>query len=139
MKRPRGVTAFAVLLAISGVADIQQGLLMIGTTPDDLGSTYGNVPLFEIFRNAWWITLSLTLPIGLLTLVTVKGLLSGNSWAWYLWLIISTVGIVVGVVNLPMGSANLLTGLVYSIILFLDIVAIYYLTRTRIRAYFGKT
>jgi hypothetical protein len=92
-----------------------------------------------MFRNAWWVTLSLTLPIGLLTLVAVIGLLRGSRWAWYLWLAVSGLGIAVGLINSPMGFVNPLTGLIYMIILVLDIVAIYYMTRTRVKAYFGKT
>jgi uncharacterized membrane protein (DUF2068 family) len=70
--------------------------------------------------------------IGIGYIVVSYGLLKGKGWAWSITLILSYIGIAIGI-------ASIVTGNLLSIIhLIINIVIIWYLYRPHIKVFFGK-
>ena len=71
--------------------------------------------------------------IGIGYLVVSYGLLKGKGWAWSITLILSYIGIALGI-------ASIISGNLLSIIhLIINIAVIYYLYRPRVKTFFGKS
>jgi len=70
--------------------------------------------------------------IALLDLGFAWGLWNGKGWAWILSLIFAALGILFSLLSLARG------GLGSILILLIDIVILYYLTRPNVRAFFGE-
>jgi uncharacterized membrane protein (DUF2068 family) len=71
--------------------------------------------------------------IGVGYLIVSYGLLKGKGWAWSITLILSYIGIALGV-------ASIISGNFLSIIhLIINIAVIYYLYRTHVKTFFGKS
>ena len=108
--RPLGVTIIAVLLVIAGIISFVGGLILL-------------IILVGI----------VFLALGIAYFVMAYGLWKGRGWAWTISLIISGIGIVMGIVYIiqdPFGG-----GIVNIII---NGVIIYYLNRPNVKAFFGK-
>jgi uncharacterized membrane protein (DUF2068 family) len=70
--------------------------------------------------------------IGIGYFVVSYGLLKGKGWAWSITLILSYIGIALGI-------ASIIAGNFFSIIhMIINIVIIWYLYRPQIKAFFGK-
>ena len=108
--RPLGVTIIAVLLVIAGIISFVGGLIL-------LIILIGIVPL----------------ALGIAYLVMAYGLWKGRGWAWTISLILSGIGIVMGIVYIIQDN---LGGGIASIII--NGVIIYYLNRPNVKAFFGK-
>jgi uncharacterized membrane protein (DUF2068 family) len=65
--------------------------------------------------------------LGILALIDAYGLWIGAGWAWWLTIILSALGIIVGIVSLPGGI----------IAIFIDVLIIYYFTRSYVKEFFG--
>jgi uncharacterized membrane protein HdeD (DUF308 family) len=107
--RPLGVTIIAILLAIAGIISFVSGLVLL-------------IILIGI----------VFLALGIAYFVMAYGLWKGRSWAWTISLILSGIGIVMGIVYIiqdPLGG-----GIINLII---NGVIIYYLTRPNVKAFFG--
>ena len=104
--RPLGVTIIAVLTAIGGIIFLASGavLLLIG-----IGIIF--------------------LALGV---VMAYGLWNGKRWAWTITLILSGIGIILGVISIAAGNI----GSIVSIII--QAVVIYYLYRPSVKVFFGK-
>jgi hypothetical protein len=70
--------------------------------------------------------------VGILDLVLAMGYLSGNGWAWTLGLALGIINIAVSIAEIAVGLSNPILGLI------LSIITVYYLTRPRVRVFFGK-
>jgi uncharacterized membrane protein (DUF2068 family) len=70
--------------------------------------------------------------IALLDLGFAWGLWNGKGWAWILALIFAALGILVSLISLVRG------GLWSILVLVIDVVILYYLTRPNVRAFFGE-
>jgi ABC-type Mn2+/Zn2+ transport system permease subunit len=68
---------------------------------------------------------------GLVAFLLAYGFWTGRGWAWILGIIFSIVGIVLGVVSLLGNSASIVGILI-------NILIIYYLTRTHVKEWFGR-
>jgi uncharacterized membrane protein HdeD (DUF308 family) len=108
--RPLGVTIIAVLLVIAGIISFVGGLIL----------------LIILVGIAF-------LALGIAYLVMAYGLWKGRGWAWTISLILSGIGIIVGIVYII--QDNLGGGIVNIII---NGVIIYYLNRPNVKAFFGK-
>ena len=109
-QRPLGVTIIAILLVIAGIISFVSGLIL-------LIILIGIVPL----------------ALGIAYLVMAYGLWKGRGWAWTISLILSGIGIVMGIVYIIQDN---LGGGIASIII--NGVIIYYLNRPNVKAFFGK-
>jgi uncharacterized membrane protein (DUF2068 family) len=72
------------------------------------------------------------LALGVAYLVMAYGLWNGKRWAWTITLILSGIGIILGVISIAAGNI----GSIVSIII--QAVVIYYLYRPSVKVYFGK-
>ena len=66
---------------------------------------------------------------GLILIAVGLGLLRSARWAWTVGIIINAIGLVTSLVVLALGSAGAVVGLI------VNVAALYYLTRSRVKAY----
>jgi hypothetical protein len=74
----------------------------------------------------------LLIAIGIAYFVVSYGLLKGRGWAWSVTLILSYIGIVIGIISIAGGNFLSIIHLI------INIVVIWYLYKQEIKAYFGK-
>ncbi len=103
--RPLGVTIIAILAVIGGIGSFFSGMAVIVLIPL-LGIIFGGI--FVI--------------IGLAYFVVAYGLWKGLNWAWIITLIVSVIGIVIGLGSLVVGNI----GALFHIIV--NAIVIYYST-----------
>lgn len=128
--RPTGVGLIATILVIGGVLDIVMAVLFLVLSAFSF-HIFGVIVAIPQFGFLLLLLLSIALIVSSsFSFVLAYGILKGRAWAWtwtfvscILNLVASVAGIVVGV-----GVAGII---VYPIM-------IYYLTRPRVRQYFGK-
>ena len=113
--RPLGVTIIAILAAIGGVGAISSGLAVMAL-----------IPIFGIIIGG------ILIVIGLANFAVAYGLWKGLKWAWIITLIVSVIGIVVGLGSLAVRD----TASIFHIIV--NAIVIYYLYRPNVKAFFGK-
>ncbi len=128
--RPRGlgaVVAADVVLGLLGIAGGVGSLLAAGALPRPQGLGFLQ-PLAPVFP-------ALLIVLGAFFLVTSVGLWRGQRWAWTATLVFETVHIVadVGFIADRSFALDKLVGLA------LIVAILVYLTRPRVRAYFGRT
>ena len=113
--RPLGVTIIAILAVIGGIGSVLSGLAIIAIIPL-LGIIFGGLLII----------------IGLAYFVVAYGLWKGLNWAWNITLIVSVIGIIVGLGSIVVGNIGALFHLI------VNVIVIYYLYRPNVKAYFGK-
>lgn len=113
--RPLGVTIIAILAILGGI-----GLLFSGFT------AFALLPVVGIFVGG------LLVVIGLAYFVMAYGLWKGKGWAWIITLILSAIGIIVGIGSIAVGNVGAL------IHILINAIVIYYLYRPKVKAYFGR-
>jgi uncharacterized membrane protein HdeD (DUF308 family) len=110
--RPLGVTIIAILTIIGGIAFVSAGAVLavvgIGFVLIALGIAY---------------------------FVMAYGLWKGKGWAWTITLIISAIGIIIGIASIA-ASPQRAAGAIVQIII--NAVVIYYLYRPTVKTFFGK-
>lgn len=109
--RPLGITIIAILVIIGGIGSFSSGFVVMPI-----------VPLLGI----------ILVIIGLAYFGVGFGLWRGLNWAWSITLIVSVMGIIVGLGSLATGNI----GLLFQVII--NAIIIYYLYRPNVKAYFGK-
>ena len=113
--RPLGITIIAILAVLGGIGSLLSGFTVLVLLPI-LGLVLGGILII----------------IGLAYFAVAYGLWKGLSWAWSITLIISIIGIIVGLGSIIVGNV----GAIFRVIV--NIIVIYYLYRPNVRAYFGK-
>ena len=113
--RPLGVTIIAILAVIGGIGSVLSGFAIMAIIPF-LGIIFGGLLII----------------IGLAYFVVAYGLWKGLNWAWNITLIVSVIGIIVGLGSIVVGNIGALFHLI------VNVVVIYYLYRPNVKAYFGK-
>jgi len=145
--RPTGVTVLAVLAILGAIALLFSGAVLIGLGLL-LGTLAASVDITNAITNAGYPGLSslgtatisafiialgaVILILGILYLAVGIGFFGGKRWAWTLGIIVSVIGIVLGIVQIAFGNY----GSVLSVIISLLIV--YYLMRPHVKVFFGK-
>jgi Predicted membrane protein (DUF2127) len=114
-QRPIGVTIIALLAILGGIAFLVSGL-----------GTLILIPLIGIFIGSGLFIL------GLAYFLMAYGLWKGKGWAWTLTLILSGIGIIVGIGSIVVGN---LGSIFHTII---NAIIIYYLYRPNVKAFFNK-
>ena len=112
-----GVTGFLASLAIIGLSALLSTLPRVGSLLGTFGFIIGAVVLF--FSTIW--------------LATGVGFLHGRSWSWTLGMIFSVLSLLGAIGALTIG---LITGGVGGLVFWG--LMLYYLTRTHVKAFFGK-
>ena len=113
--RPLGVTIIAILAVIGGIGSVLSGFAIIAIIPL-LGIIFGGLLII----------------IGLAYFVVAYGLWKGLNWAWNITLIVSVIGIIVGLGSIVVGNIGALFHLI------VNVIVIYYLYRPNVKTYFGK-
>lgn len=113
--RPLGVTIIAILAVIGGIGSLLSGFAVMAIVPF-VGIVLGGILIV----------------IGLAYFAVAYGLWKGLNWAWTITLIVSAIGIIVGIGSIIVGN----TGAIFHVII--NGIVIYYLYRPNVKAYFGK-
>lgn len=128
-RRPTGVSALAILMFLGGAVDIATAalLLFLGavTIP-----TLALLPSIQLVGTLLLVLAIFPLIFAMFSFVLGFGLWMGRSWAWTWTLISSIIGLIVSVAGLIVGF-GVVGVVVYAFFIF-------YLTRRRVKSYFGK-
>ena len=128
-QRPTGVAVLSILMFLGGAVDIGIAglLLFLGAVTLPMLAFLPNLQLAGTF-----LLLLSIIPLisAIISFVLGFGLWKGRSWAWTWTLISSILGLIVSVAGLITG-VGLLGVVIYAIFIF-------YLTRGRVKFYFGK-
>ncbi len=127
--RPAGITILAVLEILIGIVGLLASLVIIGfsalfSTLPRVGSLLGSIGL---------VIGGVVLFFSIVWLATGAGFLHGRGWSWTLGMIFSVLSLLGAVGSLTLG---LITGGVVGLIFWGFML--YYLTRTHVKAFFGK-
>jgi len=130
-QRPAGVTVLAALQILGGIVFFGLGVIMLAVAGFlGIARFWANIPTFPAFfgRLILGAIGGVMVVIGLACFVIAYGYLNGQGWAWTLGLAITVLSLVLGLISLPNGVIGVLV----------DVLIIYYLTRPRVKRFFGK-
>ncbi len=113
-ERPFGVTIIVVLAVLGGIGSILLGFIAL------------IIPILGIILGGIFVI------IGLSYFAVAYGLWNGFNWAWILTVLISALGIVVGLVSIMIGTGGSL------LFIIVNAIIVYYLFKPDVKAYFGK-
>jgi hypothetical protein len=152
--RPTGVTILGVLFVIAGALTLLGGVTTLlaipfvaNVNPNVIGNELqlNGQPLLtpgEQTALAQGSGLILTvlgavlIPLGIASLVVAYGLFKAKSWAWFVAVVLSIIGLAVNVVSLVTTNMSAITSALVGIAI--NAIVLYYLSRRNIRQYFGK-
>jgi len=127
-QRPTGVTIIAIVAFVLGVLSILAGLAFVGLGGFLASVGFGGLGIFFGIYAIVWGALALWIGYGFWQL-------KPSSWRW--GIILMVVGIVVTIVQIPLGYSG--GGFTWVIFIALSLVVIYYLTTPAVRAAFGQS
>jgi hypothetical protein len=128
MNRPLGITLIALVLAISGIADIVLGLAGMDILKIDLGTLASGAQAAGVG----------SLVSGVLTLIVAYGMFTTAGWAWLLTVVVMIVRIAVdawAIVTHGLGSA---IGGAALLNLVVSALILWYFNRPGVRSAFGR-
>jgi lysylphosphatidylglycerol synthetase-like protein (DUF2156 family) len=128
-QRPLGVTIISILTILGGIGFLATGIVPLVATPFLSDSNVSPAVLVGLSSG---IGIALII-LGLAYFVMAYGLWKGKGWAWSITVVLSFVGIVLGVVSIATGNV----AAIFHIII--NAVVLYYLCRTHVKMFFGKT
>jgi len=129
LSRPIGITVLAVLEILIGIVGLLASLAIIG-----LSALLSTLPRVGSLLGTFGLVIGgVVLFFSLIWLATGAGFLHGRGWSWTLGMIFSVLSLLGAVGALAIG---LITGGVGGLI-FWGLI-LYYLTRTHVKAFFGK-
>lgn len=136
MSRPSGVSFLAILSALGGVLSLIGAVvlgILAGTMSEFIESIIeqygaGAIPGVGGFVTGMIMAFAAVAAImGILLFIDAYGLWTGKSWAWWLTIILSVIGIIGGLLSLPGGIISII----------IDALIIYYFTRPHVKEFFG--
>jgi uncharacterized membrane protein (DUF2068 family) len=151
--RPTGITILGLLFVIAGAFSLLGGIATLVAIPF-VANVNPNVIGNELQLNGQPLTPSeqtalaqgsgsiltvlgaVLIPLGIASLVVAYGLFKGKSWAWFVAVVLSTIGLVVNVISLVTANMGAITGALVGIAI--NAIVLYYLSRRNVRQYFGK-
>ncbi len=119
-KRPTAVKIMLVILVIGSVLPLVAGTMILAGGMD--------LSLYFVEASLLWGFAAYYVLAGLVGLVLAWGLWRSYGWAWTITLIVSIIGIIIGVVTLPTGIASIV----------IDGIVAYLLVRRDTRMFYGK-
>ncbi len=134
--RPTGVAVLAILGALGGVLSLFGAVvlgILAGTMSEFIESTIeeygaGAIPDIGGFVTGIIMVIAAVAAImGILLFIDAYGLWTGKSWAWWLTIILSVIGIIGGLLSLPGGIIGII----------IEVLIIYYFTRPHVKEFFG--
>ena len=150
--RPTGVTVLGILFVIAGAFTLLGGITTLVAIPF-VANVNPNVIGNELQLNGQLTPSEQTIlaqgsgsiltvlgavliPLGIASLVVAYGLFKAKSWAWYVAVALSIIGLVVNVISLVTADIGAITGALVGIAI--NAVVLYYLSRRNVRQYFGR-
>jgi hypothetical protein len=130
-QRPTGITIIAILSILIGVLGLLGGVAIIGFSALLSASTLAGAN--SAFLTGFGLILGgIVVVFSLIWLAVGVGFLHGKSWAWTLGMIFSVLSIIGAASLVAVGGYSGIVGvLVWG-------MTIYYLTRNRVKSFFGK-
>ncbi len=145
-RRPTGVTILGVLAILGAIALLFSGVVLIA-----LGlviGTYAGSQLTNSLATAGYSGLASLgagtiaaivtalgaglLILGILYFAFGVGFFGGKGWAWTLGIIVVSIGIILNIIQIALGSIGSVFGLIIGLLI------VYYLTRPHVKTFFGK-
>ena len=145
--RPLGITIIAILTIIDGVAFLASGIAVATVAPFLFGvdinnnnvppvtgtSTLGSVAIPDtLLARMSVVTGVAILALGIAYFVMAFGLLKGKGWAWTVTVVLSCIGIALGLVSVIMGHLDGIFNILINAFIF------YYIYRPYVKSFFGK-
>lgn len=132
-QRPLGVTIISILAILGGIGFLATGIAPLIATPFlfDIGIDNEVSPAALVALSSG-IGIAL-IALGLAYFVMAYGLWKGKGWAWSITVVLSFIGIALGIVSIATGNV----GAIFHVII--NAVVLYYLFRTHVKVFFGKT
>jgi uncharacterized membrane protein (DUF2068 family) len=119
--RPLGVTIIAILTIIGGIGFLASGIAGVTAAPflSDMAALSAAIGVALI-------------ALGIAYFVMAYGLWKAKGWAWTITVVLSFIGIVLGVASIATGNI----GAIFHIII--NAIVVYYLYRSHVKVFFGK-
>jgi uncharacterized membrane protein HdeD (DUF308 family) len=145
--RPLGITIIAILAIIDGIAFLASGIAALTVAPflsgvdinnNDLPpatgtSTLGSITIPDTLLVGMMVATGITiLALGIAFVVISYGLLKGKGWAWTATVVLSCVGIALGLVSVVTGHLDGIFNILINAFIF------YYISRPYVKSFFGK-
>lgn len=129
--RPTGITIIAVLSILIGILGLLGGIALVGLSA--LVSTSSLIGANAALLTGFGLILGgIVLVFSLIWLAVGLGFFHGRSWAWTLGMIFSVLSIIGALSFAILGDYSGILGV------FIWGIMIYYLTRNRVKSFFGK-
>jgi len=141
--RPLGITIIAILTIIGGIGFLASGIGALAFAPflsnvnissnmsPSAGTTTTVIPQGLLVGLSAGIG-AVFIALGIAYFVMAYGLWKGKGWAWTITVILSFIGIALGIVSIVTGNI----GAIFHLII--NAVVVYYLYRPHVKAFFGK-
>jgi uncharacterized membrane protein (DUF2068 family) len=142
--RPLGITIIAILTIIGGIGFLASGIGALAFAPflsnvnissnmsPSAGTTTTAIPQGLLVGLSAGIG-AVFIALGIAYFVMAYGLWKGKGWAWTITVILSFIGIALGIVSI-VTVQNI--GAIFHLII--NAVVVYYLYRPHVKAFFGK-
>jgi len=131
LSRPAGVTILAILAILIGIGGVLTGIAIMGLSAlVGISGILGTAGGF--FAGLGLLLGGIVLVFSLIWLATGVGFLHGKGWAWILGMIFSVLSLLGTIGLIAVGNYSAIVGV------FIWGLMIYYLTRTRVKSFFGK-
>ncbi len=131
--RPTGVTVLGILFVIAGAFTLLGGITTLVAIPfvanEQTVLAQGSGSILTVLG-------AVLIPLGIASLVVAYGLFKAKSWAWYVAVALSIIGLVVNVISLVTSDIGAITGALVGIAI--NAIVLYYLSRRNVRQYFGR-
>jgi uncharacterized membrane protein (DUF2068 family) len=98
--------------------------------PRPLGVTI--LAILTIISGIGFLVSVILIPLGIANLVVAYGLWKGKKWAWTITLVLSLIGIALGLASVVTGSIVAIWPVI------INAIVIYYLYRPNVKAFFGR-
>lgn len=152
-KRPIGITIIAILLIISGILFLVEGIGFVVIAPllnqleiSDTTNSEGNITInvngtdivlpnssvFVLLGRYIGLIGGVLIGISIASFLVAWGLFKGKGWAWVFTMTITTISIALNGLIIVVGDISGIIGMI------IDAVIIYYLYRPNVRSYFGR-
>jgi uncharacterized membrane protein (DUF2068 family) len=98
--------------------------------PRPLGVTI--LAILTVISGIGFLVSVILIPLGIANLVVAYGLWKGKKWAWTITLVLSLIGIALGLASVVTGSIVAIWPVI------INAIVIYYLYRPNVKAFFGR-
>src|SRR2546423_9738152 len=99
-------------------------------SPGPLGVTI--LAILTVISGIGFLVSAILVPLGIANLVVAYGLWKGKRWAWTITLVLSFIGIALGLASIATGTIVAIWPVI------INAIIIYYLYRPNVKAFFGR-